>query len=154
MHNWRYKINAKTNTPKTNSNKQYDHGVRTFRPTSPLPTPGEKSTITTGFSTLTRTTFTPHSVGFQRSQINVTHHNRFSSSPKTSQHTLGFLTHQKPYNTHNVTNINLFSTIDENSIKHNSMLQSLTTLIYYVCKYNKLLWVCVTMRLKSNLNSI
>ena len=49
MHNWRYKMNAKKNTPKTNSNKQYDHGVWTFRPTSPLPTPGEKSTITTRF---------------------------------------------------------------------------------------------------------
>ena len=145
MHKWRYKMNAKINTPKHTQTQSNHHGVQTFRPTSPLPTPGEKSTITTGFSTFTRITFTPHNIGFQRSPINVTPHNRFSSSPKTSQHTLGFLAHRKPYTTHNVTNINLFSTIDENTIKHNSMLQSLTTLIYYVCKYFKLNWVCVTM---------
>ena len=101
MHNWRYKINAKITTPKTNSNKQYDHGVRTFRPTSPLPTPGEKSTITTGFSTLTRIMFTTTLCRFstitdQRihsltmSVFNVHRstsipHTWFSSSPKTSQ---------------------------------------------------------------------
>ena len=34
---------------KPNSNKQHDHGVRTFHPTSPLPTPEEKSTITIRF---------------------------------------------------------------------------------------------------------
>ena len=74
------------------------------------------------------------------------------SSQSVFQFTENFTTHsvfQLTENltiTHNVTNINLFSTIDENSMKHNSMLQSLTTLIYYVCKYNKLMWVCVTMR--------
>ena len=101
--NWRYKINAKANAPMTNSNTLYDHGVRTFRPTSPLPTPEEKSTITTGFSTLTRITFTTtlcqfstitdqriHSLTmsvFNVYQSTSTPHTRFSSSPKTSQHT-------------------------------------------------------------------
>ena len=132
-----------------------DHGVRTFRPTSPLPTPGEKSTITTGFSTLTRITFITTLCRFsmitdQRPLLTL----GFLVHRKL-HNTLGFLAHRKPYNTHNVTNINLFSTIDENSIKHNSMLQSLTTLIYYVCKYNKLKWVCVTMsEIKIKLNSI
>ena len=64
MDNGDKKYKHKIKCAKANSNTRYDHGVRTFRPTSPLPSPGEKSTITTGFSTLTRITFTPNSVSF------------------------------------------------------------------------------------------
>ena len=55
---------------KAHSNKQYDHGVRTFRPTSPLPTPGDKSTNTI----------------------------RFGS--RNFFYTLGFLANRKLYNSH------------------------------------------------------
>ena len=146
MHNWRYKINAKANAPMTNSN--------TLKRSQSSDLPSYVSV--------------PHSRGeihyhnwvFYAHPNNVyTSHCRFSTLTEQRSlltlgflvhrklhNTLGFLAHRKPYNTHNVTNINLFSTIDENTMKNNSMLQSLTTLIYYVCKYNKLKWVCVTMR--------
>ena len=88
-------------------------GPSVLRLRSPLP---GRNPLSTGFSTFTRITFTPHSVGFQRSPNNVHSSHSVSSSPKTSLHTR-FLAHRKPYNTHNVTNINLFSTIDENTMK-------------------------------------
>ena len=138
---------------KAHSNKQYDHGVRTFRPTSPLPTPGEKSTINRVFYVHPNNVYTSQ---YRFSTLTDQRHSSHSvsSSPKTSLHTR-FLAHRKPYNTHNVTNINLFSTIDENTMK----AQLKVTISHHptiLCMKDTIssMWVCVTMsKIKSNSNS-